>query len=150
MRVSDVDRQRVAKQVEKAHAEGRLDLAEFDERTGQVWAARTYRELAAVTADLPEAAIIRPPDQPRAPAPVHSGTVEPAPRRTPARRRGGKVAKVVVGAWATASFVNLVIWGVLCITTGHLHYFWPLWVAGPWGAVILAGYMLGIGRPRQD
>jgi hypothetical protein len=23
-------------------------------------------------------------------------------------------------------------------TTGHLQYPWPLWVAGPWGAVLLA------------
>ena len=52
-RVSDADRGMVAGQLKKAHAEGRLDLNEFDERTRLVWEARTFGELAAVTADLP-------------------------------------------------------------------------------------------------
>ncbi len=36
-----------------AHADGRLDLSEYDERIQQAWAARTYGELKALTADLP-------------------------------------------------------------------------------------------------
>jgi hypothetical protein len=37
-----------------AFVEDRLTRDEFDERVGQVLASRTYRQLAAVTADLPE------------------------------------------------------------------------------------------------
>lgn len=36
-----------------AHTDGRLDLTEYDERVQQAWAARTYGELEALTADLP-------------------------------------------------------------------------------------------------
>jgi hypothetical protein len=34
--------------------------------------------------------------------------------------------------------VNLVIWVLVSATTSQLVYPWPLWVAGPWGAVLLA------------
>ncbi|MGH4026689.1 MAG: DUF1707 SHOCT-like domain-containing protein, partial [Pseudonocardiaceae bacterium] len=53
MRVADTDRERVAGRLQTAHAEGRLDLAEYDERVRQAWAARTYGELDRLTADLP-------------------------------------------------------------------------------------------------
>lgn len=54
MRAADTDRERVAEQLRSAHAEGRLDLSEYDERIQQAWAARTYGELSALTADLPQ------------------------------------------------------------------------------------------------
>jgi len=31
-----------------------------------------------------------------------------------------------------------VVWVLVSATTAHLIYPWPLWVAGPWGAVLLA------------
>jgi hypothetical protein len=34
--------------------------------------------------------------------------------------------------------VNVVVWVLVCTTTATLIYPWPLWVAGPWGAVLLA------------
>ncbi len=52
MRASDADRERVAKVLQQAHGEGRLDLHELDERLGAVYAARTYGELAPLTSDL--------------------------------------------------------------------------------------------------
>ena len=53
LRASDADRDRVAAVIREAAAEGRLELAEVDERLGVVYAAKTYGELAEVTADLP-------------------------------------------------------------------------------------------------
>jgi hypothetical protein len=32
--------------------------------------------------------------------------------------------------------VNVVVWVLVSGTTGHLIYPWPVWVAGPWGAVL--------------
>jgi Domain of unknown function (DUF1707)/Domain of unknown function (DUF4190) len=55
LRAADTDREHVAEQLRSAHAEGRLDLSEYDERIQQAWAARTYGELKALTADLPQA-----------------------------------------------------------------------------------------------
>jgi uncharacterized protein DUF1707 len=62
LRAADADRERVAEQLESAHVEGRLDLAEFQERLGRCYAAKTFGELATIVADLPDRS--RPP-QPR-------------------------------------------------------------------------------------
>ncbi|MGH3914532.1 MAG: DUF1707 SHOCT-like domain-containing protein [Pseudonocardiaceae bacterium] len=55
MRAADVDREAVVERLRVAHAEGRIDLVEYDERVRQAWAARTYGELTMLTADLPRA-----------------------------------------------------------------------------------------------
>src|SRR5262245_7487690 len=52
-RAGDTDRQVVVDQVGIALREGRLDLAEYDERLRQAYAARTYGELDGLLADLP-------------------------------------------------------------------------------------------------
>jgi hypothetical protein len=41
-RAADDDRAAVAQELLRAHADGRLTLAEFDERTRAVYEARTY------------------------------------------------------------------------------------------------------------
>ncbi len=53
MRASDSDRERVAEALREAAAEGRLSLEELNDRLDQVFVARTYTELAQITADLP-------------------------------------------------------------------------------------------------
>lgn len=55
MRACDADRERTADLLRGAFVEGRLSREELDERLGQVYAARTYGDLAAQTADLPAA-----------------------------------------------------------------------------------------------
>lgn len=52
LRASDADRERVAQVLHKATSEGRLDIHELDERLAAVYAAKTYGELAPITADL--------------------------------------------------------------------------------------------------
>ncbi|MEU1129719.1 DUF1707 domain-containing protein [Streptomyces sp. NPDC005900] len=53
LRASDADRERVAELLRDAMAEGRLDMAEFEERLDAAYRARTYGELAPLTRDLP-------------------------------------------------------------------------------------------------
>jgi hypothetical protein len=41
LRVGDADREQVAERLRKSHAEGRLDLSEFQQRLEHCYAART-------------------------------------------------------------------------------------------------------------
>jgi hypothetical protein len=53
LRVSDADRDRALSELSEAFQVGRITPDEFDQRSGQVLAARTGKELAALLADLP-------------------------------------------------------------------------------------------------
>ncbi|MGY1637943.1 DUF1707 domain-containing protein [Geodermatophilus sp. SYSU D00742] len=53
VRASDADREVLVSRLQKALAEGRIDLHEFGERVEGVYAAVTTAELAAFVADLP-------------------------------------------------------------------------------------------------
>lgn len=53
LRISDADRHRVSELLRTAAGEGRLDLAELDERLEAAYAAKTYGDLVPLTADLP-------------------------------------------------------------------------------------------------
>jgi hypothetical protein len=52
-RASHADREQVIAALRAAFIQGRLTRDEFDQRVGRALAARTYAELAALTADLP-------------------------------------------------------------------------------------------------
>ncbi len=70
MRASHADRNRVVDVLKAAFIEGRLTKDELDARLSQTLAARTYAELAALTADIPPGTkLARPPRPDRAPAP---------------------------------------------------------------------------------
>jgi hypothetical protein len=56
LRASDADREQTAAVLRQAAAEGRLDLTELEERLERAFSAKTYAELALLTADLPNAA----------------------------------------------------------------------------------------------
>src|SRR3984885_1810480 len=53
LRASHADREQVIEVLKAAFVQGRLAKDEFDARVGQAFTARTYAQLAAVTADLP-------------------------------------------------------------------------------------------------
>lgn len=63
LRASHADRERVVDALKAAFVQGRLTQDELDTRVGQALAARTYAELAALSADLPAE-----PDRTSAPA----------------------------------------------------------------------------------
>lgn len=54
LRVSDMEREAVATLLGNAMSEGRLTVAEYEERLARVYAARTYGELEPITVDLPK------------------------------------------------------------------------------------------------
>ncbi|MFJ6671062.1 DUF1707 domain-containing protein [Actinosynnema sp. NPDC091369] len=121
-RAADHDRAAVAEELARAHAEGRLTLAEFDERTRAVYRARTYAELTSLTADLPPVAT------------------------PPVKRRSNAFSKVMTGAWFAASAINFLIWGIISLSLGEVLHPWWVWVAGPWGLVLLLGHQGRFGR----
>jgi hypothetical protein len=69
-RVSDEDRQRVVRDLERHTAAGRLTLDEYTERVDRALASRTHSQLTEVTADLPAAPEADPADTDQA----HAGS----------------------------------------------------------------------------
>jgi Domain of unknown function (DUF1707)/Domain of unknown function (DUF4190) len=61
LRASTADRERAIEVLKTGFAEGRLTKDEYDDRVTQAYAARTYADLAAVTADLPGGQAAAPP-----------------------------------------------------------------------------------------
>jgi hypothetical protein len=53
VRASDSDRERIVEQLRQHTADGRLTMDEFEERMSAAYAAKTYRDLAELTRDLP-------------------------------------------------------------------------------------------------
>jgi hypothetical protein len=64
LRASHADRDQVVGTLKAAFVQGMLDQGEFGLRVGQALAARTYADLAAVTADLPAGLRAAPPPWP--------------------------------------------------------------------------------------
>ena len=128
VRASDVDRKAVQDRLHRAHADGEIDLAEFDSRVRNAWQAKSKGELAKIVADLPD---------------VRAGR--------PARHGGGYTAmKVLATIWLILTVVNFVAWGLLWLTVDGEVYPWWLWVAVPPGSALAVLWWLGIGRPKRD
>jgi hypothetical protein len=53
LRAADADRERIAEVLREAAGDGRLSMAELDERLDAVYTAKTYAELEPITHDLP-------------------------------------------------------------------------------------------------
>jgi hypothetical protein len=67
-RAAHADREHVIDTLKTAFADGRLTKDELDARAGQAFTARTYAELAALTADIPAGSpAVRPPRPPARP-----------------------------------------------------------------------------------
>ena len=111
-------------------------LCDARKRVAAAYAAKTVGELQPLLADLPAASRKewRPAETSTAPA--------PAPYLPRPERSKGRLARTALRAnfraWLAVVLINVVIWAVVCIGNGELVYFWPIWVAGPWGAVLLA------------
>jgi Domain of unknown function (DUF1707)/2TM domain len=120
LRASDAEREQVIGDL-RAHAgEGRLTVDELDERIGRADGARTRRELAALTADLP----------PRSRA------------RTSAQAARG--AREGFGEHLRAYLMVMALLVAIWALTGA-GYFWPVWPALGWGIGLMshAGAMRG-------
>jgi len=123
LRVSDAERQQVVDRLSEHFAEGRLDQAEFDERSSRAMNAKTRADLSGLFDDLPE-------------------TGAPAVPELP--RRGHRhpilgLALIVVIALAVAHVVAWATWGVP----------W-LWLGLVAVALLFATGRLGHHRAPQD
>jgi hypothetical protein len=45
--------------------------------------------------------------------------------------------------------VNLVVWTLLAVAGPDIPYFWPMWVAGPWGALLAVWTLADNDRRRR-
>ena len=61
LRASDADRERTVALLRGHHADGRLDLEEFEQRVDKAYAAKTTDELDDLLGDLPPPAPLAPP-----------------------------------------------------------------------------------------
>jgi hypothetical protein len=138
MRASDRDRQEVVDRLRDAVAEGRLKMDEYVDRMGRAYQAVTYGDLAALHTDLP---VVGPTAERRAalPAKAQPAKALPACEAWRGFLAGQPMAlKVLWTIWLAAVSINVVVWALVSGTTGHLIYPWPLWVAGPYGALLFA------------
>lgn len=58
LRCSDTDREKVAETLRAAMGDGRIDVDELQDRLDRAYAAKTYRELEPIIADLPGGAAV--------------------------------------------------------------------------------------------
>lgn len=122
LRAGDADRDQTIAVLREAFAEGRLSESEFDDRLEGAHAARTFGDLAKLTADLPVA-------KPSVPAPTDEQTLAVSKERRDMR-----------SAWASWLGVGVlmnVIYFATWMGSGPAPYYWPIWVIGPWGAGML-------------
>jgi Domain of unknown function (DUF1707) len=144
LRASDADREQVAERLRIALDEGRLNLYEYDDRLRDAFSAKTYTELNALLADLPG---VTPGAQAQVvPFQRDSGAPEiwrpDAAGRYPGATRRWLAARWE--SWGGAVTICTAIWGVSSFFAGHMTYFWPGLVAGPWGLVLLVGTVSGL------
>jgi hypothetical protein len=114
LRASDADREYVAERLRQAAAEGRLIAEELEQRLETTFAARTYGELGAVVADLPD-----------------DRAVTGAGRRVPVRLRPATIAALLILFPVALAIAAAAVVAVVALITA-----WAI-------AVALAGLFLG-------
>ena len=133
LRASDRDRQQVVERLRGALEDGRLTMAEYVDRMGAAYQAATYGGLAPLCADLPAS-------PPVIAGPQTAAGAAPPTEFSQVSHLAGlpTVLKILWTIWLTAVSVNVVVWALVSGTGGHVAYPWPVWVAGPYGAVLFA------------
>jgi len=138
MRAADADRHQVADRLRAALEEGRLDLTEYDERVQGAYAAKTYGDLDRLLSDLPNAAPVVPSPPPAALAIEPSGLARAWLRH-------------VWAPWLKTAVWLSVFWLIAFVFAGDAIYYWPVWVLGPWGVILVVRTVGGLttGEPRK-
>jgi hypothetical protein len=134
VRIGDAEREDMAAALGQHLSLGHLTMHEFESRLDTVYTASTRGELDAARADLPTTAPQPPLHQPPARWP-RAGTPW-VPREW-----------MLWAPWAVTGMICLVIWVATSLAQGHPLSFWPIWVVGPWGLMLLARTALGHARP---
>lgn len=142
IRCSDADRDRCASALREHHAVGRLTAEEFNERLDKAYAAKTMGDLDELLSDLPAADSYQlPVPSGKAPPPIRPAGASPQ-----VTGRLSPVWRAAWASWATVSLVCFVIW----VLAGMHGYPWPVWVAGPWGAVLAGRWLFGTAPHHHD
>ncbi len=104
MRAASADRERAVDVLKAGFTEGRLTQDEYNDRMGRAYAARTYGELTALTADLPAGAmpVMWPP---------------PAVYQPPASTNSLARASMILGV---AEFFSMGLTAVPAVICGHI------------------------------
>ncbi len=139
VRIGDIEREEAVTHLGRAFAEGRLELHEYDERVADAYAAKTASDLLHLTADLPLTIPERSGQSRSRPSnvPQRAKSTSPSPAAgKEAARQDPAWLRTAWQAWATVVGINVVIWLIIGVTSGF-PYFWPIWVAGPWGVILL-------------
>ncbi len=139
LRAADTDRNAVAAALGQHMAAGRLTVEEYDERLTRAYAARTYGELDQLTADLPATVPAPRPAPQAASTPAASGT-----------HGGWDADPHSWRSWLTTSLIVVTIWAATSLASWEFHYFWPIWVIGPWGAILLVQSLTGGDDDDED
>ncbi|MFC9997584.1 DUF1707 domain-containing protein [Nocardia sp. NPDC127526] len=123
-RASDAERAQIADLLGRHMSDGRLDLAEYNERVARVYTTVYREELQQVLTDLPE---------------LTKAAVEKPRSRT----RFPIWQRIEGSAWLGVSLLVLGIWAAISLAAGEFTYFWPVWVIVPWGAVLVFRVLTG-------
>ncbi|MFI5492504.1 DUF1707 domain-containing protein [Actinoplanes sp. NPDC051859] len=137
LRAADGDRHAIAEQLKAALDEGRLSLAEYDERVRDAYAARTYADLLVIVADLPKPGLSA--------AEVKARQAAEARR---AARRLPLALMVLWTIWGALGAVNLMVWALVAATVEDDVYLWPVWLLVP--GVALAVTTVGVQTIRRQ
>lgn len=151
MRASDADREQVVERLRTALDEGRLKTDEYLARMERAYQAVTYGDLAVLYAGLPASSPVARREQT---APGAARQAAAVPHAAVAARHGlfarlPAPLKVLWTIWLAVVSINVVVWVLVMGTTGHLVYPWPVWVAGPYGAVLFA-VSVAVPQGRRD
>ena len=134
LRAGHADREQVIEALKTAFVDGRLTRDELDTRAGQALAARTYADLAALTADIP-------------PAPGARAAAGPARPPAPARRR--PLARAASKSGICLIITVTAVWAVFILAPGgpggpgpdpYVSLMVFLAVSGLWTALGIMGY----------
>ncbi len=132
LRASHADRERVIDTLKAAYAYGLVTKDEFDARVSQTFAARTYAQLAVVTADIPPGLAPAPP--PLRPAPARASA--PVAPNVTAGDRVIMATAIVAGLALVASvFASPVVAGLPLA---------GLLVLGGVGSAFVSLFLLGV------
>ena len=118
LRVGTAEREGVAQILGSAMADGRLTLAEYEERVDAVWKSSTRGELARVTDDLPA---------------VKAESESDVDKSSEWREYFDEWRW-----WFGGAIVMTGIWGFQSISDGELNGYWPGWPLGIWALILVA------------
>jgi len=141
LRASDSDREAVAQQLRDHYAAGRITLDEFDERTTTTYAAKTFGDLDGLLVDLPSTEVV----------PVPAAHV-PAPSNAsgPDRVDRFRASVAPFSSWIVVALVMNLIWLGGTDNQGHHGAYWPIWVIGPWGVMMVMRWLNGGSRQSSE